>query len=99
MMMKEVKFTDDPEARRLITKIARRGRSIAALHSSYTITQMDAEMDISACHANGCPLRLSELLDADDFNFAHDFFGIRRHMDRTTGNLTDCFVPRFAAKV
>lgn len=53
-------------------------------------------MDITACHANGCPLNLVKLLEADDFNFAHDVWGIRRHMDRTTGELTDCFLPRFA---
>ena len=53
-------------------------------------------MDVLACHANGCPLDFERLLAADDFNFGHDLFGIWRHMDRTTGNLTNCFVPRFA---
>lgn len=52
-------------------------------------------MDIRACHANGTPLRLEELLRADDGNFGHDVFGIRRYIDRTTGQLTDCFLPRF----
>jgi hypothetical protein len=55
-------------------------------------------MDISACHANGNRLRLDDLLTADDFNFAHDVFGIERHMDRETGKLTDCFSPRFSAR-
>ena len=42
------------------------------------------------------PLDLERMLNADDINFAHDFFGIRKHMDRKTGKLGDCFVPRFA---
>jgi hypothetical protein len=53
-------------------------------------------MDITACHLNGCPLRLGELLGADDANFAHDVFGIRRHLNRETGKLEDCFCPRYA---
>jgi hypothetical protein len=60
---------------------------------------MHALMDLTACHANGCRLRLTDLLAADEVNFAHDIFGIRRHLDRTTGKLLDCFVPRFALPV
>lgn len=59
-------------------------------------SRMDWHMDITACHANGCPLRLLELAEADDANFAHDVFGIRRHIDRRTGKLGDCFLPRYA---
>ena len=55
-------------------------------------------MDLNACHSNGCPLQLSELLTADSFDFTHDIYGIRRHIDRTTGELQDCFVPRYAAQ-
>ncbi len=58
---------------------------------------MTADMDISATHVNGCPLKLAELRDADDFNFSHDVFGIRRHLNRETGQLEDCFLPRFSA--
>jgi hypothetical protein len=57
---------------------------------------MDADMDLTACHLNGCPLRLEDMAKADDFNFAHDVLGIRRHLNRETGQLEDCFVPRFA---
>jgi hypothetical protein len=42
------------------------------------------------------PLDWAALLTADDVNFAHDFFGIRHHINRKTGLLEDCFVPRFA---
>lgn len=52
-------------------------------------------MDLSAVHIS-CPLDLLGLLGADDFNFAHDMFGIRRHMNRDTGKLENCFLPRCA---
>ncbi len=57
---------------------------------------LDIWMDIAATHANGCPLRLEELRDADGFNFAHDVLGIRRHLNRDTGKLEGHFLPRFA---
>lgn len=56
---------------------------------------MSLSMDITACHANGTPLRLQEFLDADDFNFAHDFVGIHNCIDRETGRMTRHFLPRF----
>ena len=94
--------TDDAN---LITAIAE--RAIQQARKSLTATKARVEpemlrlqdwmMDITAAHANGCPLRLSDLLVADDFNFAHDVFGIRRHLDRNTGTLGGHFVPRFAA--
>lgn len=58
---------------------------------------LDIQMDIAATHLNGCPLRLEGLLAADDFNFAHDVWGIRRHLDRETGRLQNHFLPRFSA--
>lgn len=54
------------------------------------------EMDIIACHLNGCPLDLEKLLNAPQFDFAHDICGITRHIDRETGELKNCFVPRCA---
>lgn len=44
-------------------------------------------------------LRLDDWLDADDFNFAHDFIGIRDNINRENGfPATDfgLFIPRFA---
>lgn len=58
------------------------------------VDKLSLAMDLTACHANGCPLELERLLAADDFNFAHDVFGIMRHMDRRTGRLGNCFLPR-----
>jgi len=55
-------------------------------------------MDLTACHANSNALGLDRIIIADDFNFVHDVFGIRAHLDRETGKLRDCFIPRFSVK-
>jgi hypothetical protein len=73
----------------IITKIVKRARKMDPDYSA-----MDATMDIEATHCSRNPLDLGKLLAADDFNFAHDVFGIRRHIDRTTGRLTRFFSPR-----
>lgn len=88
----------------IIQKIARRARALETSSGGKARTQMDWVMDVVATHANGNPLRLQELLDADDFNFAHDVFGICRHLDRddgspTAGQLTGGFSPRFSTPV
>jgi len=59
---------------------------------------LELSMDISCCHAIGCPLDLERLLKAERFDFLHDVVGIRGHLDRTTGKLLDCFRPRFARR-
>lgn len=42
-------------------------------------------------------LRLTEFLNADDFNFSHDIVGIQNNIDRQNGKMQGIFVPRFAA--
>lgn len=74
--------------------IAKRAAKMAADYG-IDYPQSTALMDVTACHANGNPLRLAELALADDGNFAHDVFGIRRHINRETGRLEDCFSPRY----
>lgn len=63
--------------------------------AGYPRAAIQIRMDVEAVHAR-VPLRLQELLEADDFNFAHDIGGIARHLDRRTGLLTNHFLPRFA---
>lgn len=58
--------------------------------------RLSIRMDLEATAAK-IPLRLAELVEADDFNFAHDLGGIARHLNRQTGEMEDCFIPRFAA--
>ena len=76
----------------LIEEIVLRARKE---YPSAVVDTRSLAMDITATHANGCRLKLYELLMADDFNFVHDVFGIARHLDRTTGKLMDHFLPRF----
>ena len=60
------------------------------------VNKMVYMMDLLATHANGTPLKLKELAEASDFDLAHDMGGIIRHIDRKTGQLTGCFLPRYA---
>jgi hypothetical protein len=41
------------------------------------------------------PLRLDDLLIADDFNFMHDVAGILDNYDWLKGSLENHFLPRF----
>jgi hypothetical protein len=91
MTTKQVSFDVSAEDGKIIAAIVVRAASKMNIGS-----KLDLVMDLTACHANGCPLKLRELLEADDFNFAHDIRGIQSHLNRRTGELTDCFCPRFA---
>jgi hypothetical protein len=53
-------------------------------------------MDIENCHTKAIELDLNALLAADEGTFGHDVGGIYAHLDRKTGQLLDCFVPRTA---
>lgn len=57
------------------------------------ITQM---MDMDNAHKQ-FNLNLIAMLKADDANFAHDFCGIQRNINRETGMIGNHFVPRFAS--
>lgn len=74
-----------------IAQIARRAQKMGLARK-----HLDCMMDIETVHES-IGLKLEELLDADDGNFAHDIGGINRHLNRTTGKLEDCFDPRYSA--
>ena len=78
-----------------IVKIADRARGIAERHGG-DWPYRDVLMDLTAVHANGCALRLEEFYNAPPFDFTHDIAGIAKHINRETGKLEGCFVPRFA---
>jgi hypothetical protein len=94
-----IKFKVSQYEEHLIHKIAERADREIYTHLDVKQTVLDTVMDLSACVANGWPLRLAELLAADEFNFAHDVTGIRHYLDRRTGKLTDCFSPRYTLRV
>lgn len=61
---------------------------------------VDRMMDIESADKK-FNMRLDEWLNADDFNFAHDFYGIVNNINREKGfPATDFgfFVPRFAGR-
>ena len=63
------------------------------------ITPLMLALDLTACHCNGNPLDLDELLNASTGQFIHDIVGICRHIDRETGKLGDCFSPRYSKRL
>ncbi len=91
-----LKWNTDKLVTSVEAEIAKRAVLLAE-KAGIKYSQMDAMMDIDACHCNGNPLRMGDLLVADEFNFAHDIFGIRANLNRHTGQLENCFVPRFSA--
>lgn len=86
----------DHNQRIFLTKINNRIRPIYdELGIEYSRAEFD--MDIIACHSNGCPLNFEKLAEADNFTFNHDIAGIRNNINRLTGELENHFLPRCAA--
>ncbi len=86
-----VSFKRTQEEDVLIERAVLRARTLGDQRASIEIS-----MDLSATNANGCPLDFDKLLAFDDFSFLHDIYGIARHLDRESGQLNDCFLPRCA---
>lgn len=57
------------------------------------------EMDLTAIHQNDCLLDFEKLFRANDSDFVHDVCGIQNHINRKTGKLENCFLPRCAKPV
>lgn len=78
----------DVETTKLISAVIRRFSE-----HQHDADALSLSMDLTVCH-NLEHVDLPTLLAARWNDFAHDVSGIIRHLDRTTGELTDCFVPR-----
>jgi hypothetical protein len=91
----QVNFKASKEEYELIAKIARRANMIYLLNGVLVDT-VHIMMNLTAAHLNGCPLKLKDMLAADDLNLMHDIGGIDQHINRDTGKLENQFVPRFA---
>jgi len=74
-----------------IVKIAERAEQMNITSSD----RLSLIMDIEAA-TDEFNLRLEELLNADNFNFAHDVCGIQKNINRETKKIENFFVPRFA---
>ena len=91
-----IEFTDDKKSIELIGKIAERALKIYS-ECEVEREKIDIVMDLSACHVT-CPLKLKDMLEWNgQADFMHDISGIYRHLNRETGELEDCFLPRFVA--
>lgn len=82
-----ISFTVEPKEARIIERIAQRAVEV------WGGDTWDYAMSITACHANGNPLDLERLLEADRGTFAHDVGGIHEDLSRRTGRLRR-FMPR-----
>lgn len=80
-----------PELKQIVQIVDRAERSNIAY-----ATRQDMIMDLEACHCNGTPLQLTELLHSKLIDFSHDIYGIAQHLDRETGKLYGGFLPRCA---
>lgn len=89
----QIRFDSTPKATKTIHKIAAR-----YVREFPSIDLISLAMDITAVHLNGCSLNLDDLLVAELGDFGHDVGGIARFIDRETGQLTECFNPRYACK-
>jgi len=76
----------------LISKIAK--RTVKNIY--YALSDpMSIMMDLEVVHSEN-PLRLREMLEASDDDFFHDIRGIRFNLNKETGKLENCFLPRFS---
>jgi hypothetical protein len=81
------------EQMQLVVKIARRAIKLGDVY-----TFLDIQMDLTACHLNGNPLDFERLLLSEDIDFNHDICGIHVNINRDTGKLSNCFLPRYSKK-
>ena len=88
--MKQVSFDVSREDMVLIGTIVSRANEMGLAR----MVRISLMADLCAAKAQGCDIDFSRLLGFDDFSFTHDITGIISCMDRTTGLLTNCFVPR-----
>lgn len=75
----------------LIARICTRAENMGIQRGSRVTAMMDVELA-----ADRFKLRLNDWLNADAFNFAHDFIEIQNHIDRVNKTFDNRFLPRFA---
>jgi hypothetical protein len=66
------------------------------LHANQS-DQVTLFIDLMKCH-DEVTLDLEKLLNFPVGDFLHDIYGIQQYMDRRTGILKDCFLPRSISK-
>ena len=91
----ELQYITNRALDRLISTVAKRAHAqLVKQGLDYPYWQLLLDLEIT--HCNGCELDLVALANASQSDFAHDISGIVRHLNRTTGRLGGCFLPRYA---
>lgn len=93
--MAKINFNTTKEEDVIISSIVDRAVRLSLIENEGE-NRSDLMMDLTATHCNGTPLDFEKFLRFDDFNFVHDIYGIMGNIDRTTGKLENCFLPRCA---
>lgn len=75
-----------------LSKVADRAMELMA-EAGISVSKLDVLMDLEAAD-KVIPLDIEKLAAFDDGSFGHDIAGIRRHLNRITGELEDAFCPR-----
>jgi hypothetical protein len=81
----------DRDTHRLIAVIVKRLRD--EIPTLKPFDSLSLAMDLTVCHNLG-HVNLSRLARMHIGDLGHDVGGIHRHLDRHTGELGECFVPR-----
>ena len=81
------------EDARVLAVIVDRARGDAGIRRKY----IDLMLDLQVAHST-CALDLAGLVNAKDGDFLHDVWGIINNLNRDTGELENCFIPRFARR-
>jgi len=78
-------------------KICQRYEKVSAKLGIPVGPRSDRMMDLMAVHKD-VGLDLEGLLRGRDQDLLHDLSGIAQHLDRQTGKLMNCFLPRHAKR-
>lgn len=92
-MIKWNEFKTTHEEYMLIQEIVRRA---IRLYPSFDTMSLSMDLD---CAFNHVGLDLPKLLTSDKGDFLHDVNGIVTNINRITGNLENCFLPRASTTI
>lgn len=84
------------DVRALILRVAIRAEDEIFKKQNVKVDRLGLVMDLSAAYANNNKIDFHALLGFPEYDFAHDVTGIMRYLNRETGILEECFVPRSA---
>ena len=80
----------------LIERIAIRARKLLEFHGKF-VPPGSIKEELIITHQEICPLRLRDLLEANDFDFLHDITGMRDHINMLDASFRNGWWPRYAA--